>query len=448
MEYQVEQVSPVKRKINVQVPKEEVEAALSATIALYRRDVDLKGFRKGKVPASVIENRFRKQIYNEAQTDLINLHINEILNELKITPISRIDVDASELKKGEEYSYSFSFEVAPEFELPEYRGLEVEEEEVVVKEEEVEAVIERLRNRMAEFVVVEENRNPQPGDAVVIDFKAFDGEEPIEGIAASNFQLVLGEGQALEDFEKIIYGLKAGESGFGDVKLPDDFINKDLAGKTIRMEVTLHAVKEKKLPALDDGFARKVGNFKNLKELRDSIFKSYEATRKELSKSVAQKKLLDDLKSKVEFDLPPSLVEFHLEQKIKEYIDKLERQGKNLESTGKTIEDLKEEFRKEAEEITKSEIFLLAVAQQEGLKVDYSEVDAELQKIATYSGQSFEVIKEFYEKNNLLVALKDKILADKAMELIYSEAKIKKVPPQAKEQDADEFSTDKDKENK
>ncbi|SDN99832.1 trigger factor [Desulfonauticus submarinus] len=448
MEYQVEQVSPVKRKINVQVPKEEVEAALSATIALYRRDVDLKGFRKGKVPASVIENRFRKQIYNEAQTDLINLHINEILNELKITPISRIDVDASELKKGEEYSYSFSFEVAPEFELPEYRGLEVEEEEVVVKEEEVEAVIERLRNRMAEFVVVEENRNPQPGDAVVIDFKAFDGEEPIEGIAASNFQLVLGEGQALEDFEKIIYGLKAGESGSGDVKLPDDFINKDLAGKTIKMEVTLHAVKEKKLPALDDGFARKVGNFKNLKELRDSIFKSYEATRKELSKSVAQKKLLDDLKSKVEFDLPPSLVEFHLEQKIKEYIDKLERQGKNLESTGKTIEDLKKEFREEAEEITKSEIFLLAVAQQEGLKVDYSEVDAELQKIATYSGQSFEAIKEFYEKNNLLVALKDKILADKAMELIYSEAKVKKVPPQDKEQEADESSTDKDKENK
>lgn len=442
MEYQVEEVSSVKRKVNVQVPAEEVNAALGATIALYRRDVDLKGFRKGKVPASVIENRFKKQIYSEAQTDLINVHINEILSELKIIPLSRIDVDAGELKKGEDFNYSFSFEVAPEFELPEYKGLKVEEEEVIVKEEEVEAVIKRLQERMAEFVVIDEDREPKPGEVVVIDFKAFDGDKPLEGIAANNFQLVLGEGQALEDFEKIIYGLKAGQSGEGEVTLPEDFINKDLAGKTIKMQVTLHAVKEKKLPALDDGFARKAGNFKTLDELKDSIKKSYTATRKELNKSVAQKKLLDELMKEVEFELPPSLVEFHLEQKIKQYIDKLERQGKSLESTGKTIEDLKEEFRQEAEDITKSEILLLAIAQKENLTVDQGEMEAEIQKIATYSGQTFDAVWEFYEKNNLMIALKDKILADKAMELIYSEAEISLVPPKIEESPSEEVKED------
>ncbi|KUJ96669.1 MAG: trigger factor [Desulfonauticus sp.] len=445
MEYQVEEVSAVKRKVKVQVPAEEVNAALGATIALYRRDVDLKGFRKGKVPASVIESRFKKQIYNEAQTDLINLHINEILNELKIAPLSRIDVDAGEFKKGEDFSYSFSFEVAPQFELPEYKGLKVEEEEVVVEEEEVEAVIKRLQERMAEFVVIDEDREPKPGEAVVVDFKAFDGDKPLEGIAATNFQLVLGEGQALEDFEKIIYGLKSGQTGEGEVALPEDFINKDLAGKTIKMQVTLHAVKEKKLPALDDGFARKAGNFKNLEELKDSIRKSYTATRKELNKSVAQKKLLDDLKEKVEFELPPSLVEFHLEQKIRKYIDRLERQGKSLESTGKTLEDLKEEYRAEAEDIAKSEILLLAIAQQENLTVDQSEMEAEIQKIATYSGQTFDAVWEFYEKNNLMIALKDKILADKAMELIYSEAEVTLVPPKAKEEDSPQDKQEEEK---
>ncbi|MDQ7032160.1 MAG: trigger factor [Desulfonauticus sp.] len=447
MQYQVEEISAVERKVNVQVPKEEVEAALSATIALYRRDIDLKGFRKGRVPTSVIESRFKKQIYNEAKTDLINLHINEILNDLKITPLSKIDVDAGELARGSDFNYSFSFEVAPEFELPEYRGLEVEEEEVVVREEEIDAVIERLRDRVAEFVPIDEVRTPQPGEMVVVDFKAFDGEKPLEGIEASNFQLVLGQGQALEDFEKIIYGLKPGETGSGEVKLPEDFINKDLAGKTIRMEVTLHDIKKKHLPELNDKFASLVGNFKNLEELRKSIAKSYEATRKELAKSVAQTKLLEDLKAKVSFDLPPSLVQFHIEQKVKEYIDKLEKTGKSLESTGKTLKDLQEEFRKEAEDIAKSEILLLAVATNEGLKVDPAEIDAELQKIATYTGQPFESVREFYEKNNLLLALKDKILADKAMDLIYSEAKIKKVSPKTEKEDLSEEAKSEEKQD-
>ena len=194
MEYKVEELSSVKRKVNVQVPVEEVNAAIAATIALYRNDADIKGFRKGKVPSSIIEGRFKKQIYNEATTDLINLHINEILSEMKLAPLSRIDVDAKELVKGQEFNYSFSFEVAPEFEMPEYKGLEVEEEEVEVNKEEVEAVIERLRKRLAKFIVIEEDRHPEEGDAVVIDFEAFKDGKPIEGVKAQNFQMTLGEG--------------------------------------------------------------------------------------------------------------------------------------------------------------------------------------------------------------------------------------------------------------
>ena len=429
MEYKVEELSSVKRKVNVQVPVEEVNAAIAATVALYRKDADIKGFRKGKVPSSIIEGRFKKQIYNEATTDLINLHINEILSEMKLAPLSRIDVDAKELVKGQEFNYSFSFEVAPEFELPEYKGLEVEEEEVEVKKEEVEAVIERLRERLAEFIVIEEDRHPEAGDAVVIDFEAFKDGKPIEGVKAQNFQMTLGEGNALPEFEEIVMGLKPGQSGEGEVVLPEDFINKELAGQKVLMKVHLHTIKERKLPDIDDELAQKAGGYESIEKLREAIEKSYMATRKELTRSVAQKKLLDELKAKVDFELPESLVQSHVEQKIAQLKDKLERQGKNFESLGKTLEELQEEFRPEAEEIVKSQIFLLAVAQKEGLTVQPQELDVELQKIAYTTGQDFAALKNFYEQNNLMIALKDKVLADKAMNLIYENARIKLVPP-------------------
>ncbi|MBT8764107.1 trigger factor [Desulfohalobiaceae bacterium Ax17] len=445
MDYKVEELSSVKRKVNVQVPIEEVNAAIAATVALYRKDADIKGFRKGKVPSSIIEGRFKKQIYNEATTDLINLHINEILNEMKLVPLSRIDVDAKELVKGQEFNYSFSFEVAPEFELPEYKGLEVEEEEVEVNKEEVEAVIQRLRERLAEFIIVEEDRHPKEGDAVVIDFEAYKDGEPIEGVKAENFQMTLGEGGALPEFEEIVMGLKPGQSGEGEVQLPEDFINKELAGQKVLMKVTLHNIKEKKLPDIDDELAQKAGGYDSIEKLREAIEKSYVATRKELTKSVAQKKLLDELKAKVDFELPESMVKSHIDQKIAELRDKLERQGKSFDSLGKSMEELEKEFRPEAEEIVKSQIFLLAVAQKEELTVKPEELDAQLQKIAYATGQDFATLKNFYEQNNLMIALKDKVLADKAMELIYENAKIKLVPP-VKDEEGEEPSKESESE--
>ena len=211
MEYQVEEVSPVTRKISVQVPVEEVHAAISATVALYRRDVDVKGFRKGKVPSSVIEGKYRKKIIGEATTDLVNLHINEIMGELKATPVSGIEFDGDELVRDQPFEYALSFEVMPEFDIPSYAGIEVEEEIPEVDEKEVEAVFERMRSQLAELEPINEDREPQDGEIAVIDFKALKNGELFENFAADNFELPLGEGQTLGEFEDAIKSLKPGE---------------------------------------------------------------------------------------------------------------------------------------------------------------------------------------------------------------------------------------------
>ncbi len=434
MEYQVEDLSSVKKKVHVHVPEEEGQAALAATVALYRKDVDVKGFRKGKVPSSVIEGKFKDQIYNEATTDLINTHINEIMNELKMNPLSRIEVDAKQLVKGEPFDYSFSFEIAPEFELPEYRGIEIQEKDVQVVEKEIQEVIDRVRENLAEYIIVDEPRQPKEGEAVVIDFQAYKDGKPIDGVKADNFQMTLGEGNALPEFEDLVKSLEQDQSGEKEIALPDDFLNQELAGQNVLMSVRLRSIKEKKLPEVDDELAQKAGGFETVDAMRETIENSYISSRRELNKSEAQKDALDALKAKVEFELPESVVQGYQDQKIEELKSRLEKQGKSLEASGKSEEEWKEEFRTEAKDNAKAHLFLLAVAEKEGLSVEQSEMDGMIQRMAQKSGQDANELRRFYEENNLMFAIKDRILADKAMDLIYDHADVTLVPTEETEE--------------
>lgn len=430
MQYVTEDLSPVKKKITVTVPVEEVEAALAATLAMYRTSVQLDGFRKGKVPVSIIEKRFHDQVYKEAATDLVNVHINEIMSEIKTSPVSRIDFDGGDLERGSEYVYNISFEVMPEFELPAYEGFEVEEEEPEVNEDEINAVIDRVRGNMAEIITVGEDRNPRDGDIVVVDFAATDENgAPVAGVKADNFQLNLGEGQTLEDFETLIKSMKAGEEKEGPVSFPADFFNPEFAGRTVNMKVKLHAVKERKLPELDDAFAKKAGGFADVEVLRKSVRESYMQSRTELNKSSAQKKLLDSMLKLVDFPVPDSLLESNINMILGDMQARLERQGKGLESLGKTAEALREEVKPEAEMRARAHVLLMAVARKKEFQVSDQEVDLQLRRMAMQSGQDYKALKDYYTENNLLFGLRDRILADKAMEEMYDKAVVKKVPP-------------------
>ena len=437
MEYKVEDLSPVKKQINITVPVDEVNAALAATIAMYRTNVDLKGFRKGKVPTSVIEGRFKKEVYSEATQDLVNVHINEVIGEGEFSPVSRIDFDGGELVRDEEFTYSISFEVMPAFDLPNYEGIEVEEEKVIVDEKEVDEVLDRIRGNMAENVVIAENRAAKDGEIAVIDFAAYENGEPLEGVSAENFQMTLGDKQALEDFEALVKSITVGEAGEGDVTFPEDFINPEFAGKTVTMKVTVHAIQEKKLPELNDELAKKAGGFDSIEKMREAVVESYKSSRLQLNKSQAQKTMLDSLLKTVDFPIPATMVDGHVDSLIQERIERLERQGKSVESLGKTPEELQAEVRPEAEEIAKTQVFLIAVAKKEGVEVADQEVDMQLHQIAQRAGQEFHVVKDYYSKNNLLFSLRDRLLADKAMDAIYEKANVTEVEPKKEEEKED-----------
>ncbi|MHC1751699.1 trigger factor [Humidesulfovibrio sp.] len=422
MEYKVEELSPVKRKINIQVPVEEVNAALSAAVALYRHRYEIKGFRRGKAPSSVVEGKYRSQIYPEATTDLVNYQINEALGGLGIMPLSRIDVDAKELVRDQEFNYSVEFEVAPDFALPEYDGLAVDVEKAEVKDEEVKEVEKRILVNAATVKPIEVVRSATDGDIVVVTFGAYKDGEIYQGIQAENFELTLGEKQALPEFEDMIKTLKTGEQGECEIAFPEDFINPAMAGQNLTMRATLHSIKERILPELTDEVAKRAGGFESVEKMREAIAKSYLQSREQLNKANAQKKLLDQMLAQVEFPLPPSMVENRIDRLLADLEQKLDRQGKSLGALGKSMEELREGHRPQAEEAVRGEILLLAIAKKENLEVKPEEIDAALTQVARQHGQDLLSVKQYYEENNLIFPLKDRLLADKAIELVYARA--------------------------
>lgn len=434
LEYTVTQISPVKTQVNVNVPAEEADAALSATVAMYRAKVDIKGFRKGKVPTSLIESRYKNEIVGEATTDLVNVHINQIMGEINAFPLSRIDVDDKViLERGEPLTYAFSFEHAPEFDLPEYKGLAIDQEEVKVEEAEIDTVIERLRRNLAEVRPVSDDRLAVDGDVVSVSFTAFENGTPLPGVRAENFELTLGEGQALPEFEALVKTVPAGSEGEGEMTFPADFINTELAGKTVTMKVAVHVVKERILPPVDDELAKKAGNFDNLAKMREAITQSYTHSREDLLRSAAQKKLLDGLLEKLDFLLPPQTVQQNLDQMVEDFVTQLERRGKSLESTGKTRAELADDLRPRAEELVRTQIFLSAVAAKEGLSVSSQEMDAFFYRLSSQVAQDVVLLKRYYEDNNLMPSVRDKLLADKAADMIYASALVTTVPPKEPE---------------
>ncbi len=435
MEYRVEDLSSVKKQVHISVDSKEVEAAIMGTVALYRTSVQIDGFRKGKVPLSVIESRFRDKIYAEAKQDLVNVHINKVMTDLNLSPVSGINFDGKDLVRNEDFSYIIDFEVLPDFDIPNYEGLEVQQEKIVVNDAEIDEFVERLRKDKSKLEVAEGNGPAVDGQVVEIDFAAFENGEPCEGISAQNFQMPLGEKQALEAFESLVKTVKLGETKEGEVAFPEDFLAPDLAGKNLTMKVTVNSIKNRELPEVNDEFAKSFGQ-NSVEELRNAFVEQYIKSRESLQKGTAQKSLLDRLLKMVEFELPPTMIDLQLRSLIASKQQQALKQGRSLESMGLDIDKLSEQLLKEAEDIARAQVFLLSVAKKEELSVQEQEIDYNIYQMAMQTGQDFKQLKDDYVNSDTIFLLRDRLLADKAIDVIYTKAVVNEVEPAGDKEEA------------
>ena len=430
VEYTIEELSPVKRKISIVAEASDVDDAITRSVNYYRKSVQIDGCRKGKVPASVVEKRFRDYIYQEAHQALVNAKVGEALAKASLEPVSGIQFadDGGALERGKNLAFSVEFEVLPAFELPVYEGMEVEKEKAVVTDEEVDAVIERIRRDRADLLNVDGEGPAVDGQIACISFEAFDDGKPVADLKTENFDLPLGEGQALDAFEKLVKTVKVGATGEDDIPFPDNFPAQNLAGKTLKIRVTVHSIKQRKLPEVNDELAKQVGA-ESMDKLRASIRDSYTHSRENEVRSVAQKKMLDKMLAGLEFPLPESLLDMQIRTLIAETAARLEQQGRKLADLGKTEDELRKDMYKQAEELTRIQVLLLSIARKEGLSVTQGELDNQLYRICIQTGEDYRKVREAYERTGMIHTMRDRLLADKGMEAAFAKAAVKEVEP-------------------
>lgn len=430
MQYKVEEKGPLTKQIQVTVPAAEVDAAIQFVAMKFRNSVNIPGFRKGKAPLGMVEKQFGRDIAPEATNNLIDSQVRTIVEEIKVEPATGMKYDAGIAEKGKDFVYSFTFDVMPEFKLPDYEGFALEEEEAIVDNSGIDTIIEQARNDFAEPVLVEEKRKPNDGDIAALDFAFYDEEgKEVPGMKAEGTQMPIGQGHAMPEFEDLVKTITSGEEGEGKISFPSEFPNPELAGKTMTVKVKILDVFERKLPEIDDDFAKRIGNFENVQALRDMIHESFMQNKKQQTQGAAKKNLVDSLVKMTDFSLPPSMLERYVNMSVSDTLGALQQQGKSLETLGKSIQELHKDAQKEAEDYVRSYIFLYRVAQAEDVSVDEKDMLDQIRQIATSSRRNFEEVRDEYVKNNMLGALHERIMADKAVQALYDKAKITFVKP-------------------
>lgn len=429
MEFVVENLSPTRKKIAFTLTADDVNAAINTAVKGFQKDLSLPGFRKGKVPASVVEKRFGEDVYARATQDEINGLLQKTLKDSSLTPVSSMEMDNHDaFARDTEFKCNVTFDVLPEIEFPNYEGLEVDQAKADVSDDDVNEIIENLRGRMAELTEVTEDRLPQDGDTVDVDYSGTDEEgNKIDDVQGENFGVALGQGQALPDFEALVKTAKVGEEKTGPVNFPADYPHKPLAGKTVIFTIKVNKIQTSQKPEVNEEFAQKVGQ-ESLEKMKASIVEHVSATKAQAARSEAMKKLIDGLLEKVSFEIPDSMLNARVERVVQEQAMKLQRMGLDDLRKDQAQEEKREEAKKEALETLRPQVFLMALAQKENITVNDQEVEMAIYGMAMRAQQDYKKVSEVYHKSGLIYELRDRILADKALEMVYSKAKINEVP--------------------
>jgi len=435
MEHTLELLTPTRTKLTIAFNAAEVNAALDKGLQTTRKDLTLPGFRKGKAPLSVVEKRFGEDVRHRTTQDSINEAIKTAISAANIQPLSGLSLEKEvEFVRDASISAVLTFDVLPTIDFPVYEGLAVEEDASNISEDEINEVLERLRANMVTPEDVTEVRFPEAGDTVDVDFEGFEQDgTPIADIKGEHFTIDLGARQVLDDFEALAKTVKVGETNEASVAFPADYAHAPLAGKVVNMRLTLNSIKRKVLPEIDEAFAQQTGH-PSVEILRSAIDEhSKEGKRKE-TRAKAMKTLLNDLLENTEVPIPEGLLKTRVERIIG---DKAVRSESGQASVVPgTPEEQRETVLPEALVSLKPQVFLMALAHKEKLEVSDEEVSMQVYQMAMRGGHDVEKVMEMYQRSGLMVELRDRLLADKAMDLIYSKAEITFVEPKTVDADA------------
>lgn len=391
---------------NVDVDWKDFEPKIDEAYKKIRSKFNIPGFRKGKVPKMIIEQNYGVQVfYDEA----INIMLQEIypkaLEELDLKVVDQPDVDVKDFKENENINFTFEVEVVPEFELPNFEEIEVEDVKEEFDKEVITNEIERLRNENARYTIIED-RKTKKGDIVKLDFKGYVDNEAFQGGEAKDYELEIGSNSFIPGFEDQLVDRAIGEEFDVNVKFPEEYHAEDLKGKDAKFICTINEIKVKELPELDDNFASDVSEFDTLKEFKADLRKKLKAQFNEMIDAQRENKVLDKVIEETKFDVPNRMIEDEVENELRNFQYRLQAQGLNYEDykkyTGNTDEEIKKTFKEPAEKRVKLGLILEKYAQENKLKATKRDYDKELDKLAEmYKAEDKEEFKKSMSEGSL-----------------------------------------------
>jgi trigger factor len=415
--------------LTVEVEANEVNTALDEAFKKVVKKVSVPGFRKGRIPRPIFEKRFGVEaLYQDALDILLPKAYSEAVEEVNIEPVDRPEVDVEQMEKDQNLIFKATVTVKPEVKLGEYKGLEVEEADTTVTDDEVEAELKSLQEKQAELVVVE-NGTVENGDTVVMDFEGFVDGEAFEGGKAENYSLEVGSGSFIPGFEEQLVGLEAGAEKDVEVSFPEEYHAEELAGKPATFKVKLHDIKRKELPELDDEFAKDVNEeVETLAELKSTLKEKLEADKKHTAEHQKQDTVVEKAAENAEIDLPEVMVTNEQDRMIQEFEQRLQGQSMNLDLyyqfSGQDETALRNQMKEDAEKRVRTNLTLEAIAAAENIEAGEEEVEQELEKMAEMYNMEVAQIKQMLQLQGGTDALKQDLKIRKAVEFLVENSKV------------------------
>ena len=416
----------VKREISVEIPAEEVTRETEAIVQKYQKVARLPGFRTGHVPASIIRQRFKEDLKSDVVEALVPRYFRKEAEKLGMIPVSQPQVKDLHIQDGEPLRFKASFEVMPEIPVDGYKELRADKPDISVSDEDVEQALASVREQHATFTSVE-GRSLAEGDfaQASMDGMPKDGADAgdMNPVHMDEVLIEIGGKNTVREFSENLRGATAGDERTFEVVYPDDISDKRLAGKTFVYTVKVRAIKEKTLPELNDDFAKELGEFSSLDQVRKQIRDNMEAEKKHTAEHAAKDKLVAELVKRNDFEVPESLVDRQIDVRLERGLRALAAQGMKMEDLKKMdLPRLRAGQREQAVQDVKSSLLLDRIAEKEKIEAGEEELNQEIESLAKQSKQTPEAIRARLTQDGGLDRIRNRIRSEKTLDFLYHQS--------------------------
>ncbi len=427
MKSNVEKVSNLSRKLNIEVPAETVQSTFQKIFVGLQKEVNIKGFRKGKAPLTTIKSLYGDRVKQDVVQDLIQQHYAKALVEHKLEPVSYPEFEFEDPTDAQNFAFTAAFDVRPEINLKKYEGLEVEKEKYSFDDAKVTEALDNIRTSKATLEDVKEARPAQNGDVAIIDFEGFVDGKPLENGAGTNHHLELGAKQFIEGFEEGVLGMKVGDKKTLNLKFPDPYHSKELAGQPVEFKVTLTALKEKTLPEFTPEFLESLGGAKDLADLKASIRKDIEGADHKRIDDAFRNRILKKLVQANPVEVPATLMKEQKASLVEDFKKRMGEQGMPATDFESYVQKWDGDFEKTATEMIQSSFLIDAIAKKHDLFCTKEDLDAKYAEYAKQTGLEESRIREFYARPEQTSRLTYMITEEKVINFLLSSVKVKEV---------------------